>query len=80
MITTILRTATVQQLMGAVDFVSDQLHLPPQHVSVQVAVAYICKHFEQGTYSGWDGWIEMRATDQQSINQYNERKRKERTP
>lgn len=74
MITTILRTATIQQLMDAVDHVSTQLHLPRTQVRSEVAVAYICKHFEQGDYSGWDGWIEMREADQKSIDRYKERK------
>jgi hypothetical protein len=32
-------------------------------VSPEVAVAYIVKHFEQGAYSGWDGFTEMLDVD-----------------
>lgn len=63
MITLILRTAHAQHLVDAVTWVSDQLHIPRSKVTVETAVAYIVKHFEQGAYSGWDGWVEMRKAD-----------------
>lgn len=75
MITTIVRNATREQRTTSRKFVADLLHIPYEDVSTVVAVAYICKHFEQGSYSGWDGWIEMREADQKSIDQYTERKR-----
>lgn len=65
MITTILRNATCDQLDSARAWVSDQLHIPFERTTDLVAAAYIVKHFEQGSYSGWDGWIEMREADRQ---------------
>lgn len=58
MITEILRHATIDQLAAAITWTADNLHLPEQHVSGQVAVAYVCKHFEAGQLTGWDGFIE----------------------
>lgn len=63
MIQTILKTATLTDLREAREQVAHWLHLNVDEVSSVVAVAYICKHFEQGTYSSWEGWIEMRAAD-----------------
>lgn len=63
MIHTILKTATLTELREAREQVAHWLHLNVDEVSSVVAVAYICKHFEQGTYSSWDGWIEMCAAD-----------------
>lgn len=75
MITTILRTATARQLEDAANWTADQLHLPRESITRPVAVAYICQHFEQGDYSGWDGWIEMREADEASLRRYKERTR-----
>lgn len=63
MITTIVRTLTREQRTTSRKFVADHLHIPYEDVSSVVAVAYIVKHFEQGAYSGWDGWVEMREAD-----------------
>lgn len=63
MIQTILRMAHVADLREAREQVAHWLHLNADEVSSVVAVAYICKHFEQGAYSSWDGWMEMRAAD-----------------
>lgn len=63
MITTILREASANQLTAARYFTADCLHIPYGDVSGLVAVAYICRHFEQGDYSGWDGWVAMREAD-----------------
>lgn len=58
MITTILGDATVAQLTAAIRWTADNLHLPETHVSAPVAVAYVCRHFEAGQLTGWDGFIE----------------------
>lgn len=78
MITTILRTAEVRDLNAAARWTADCLHIPEDKVSHVVAVAYVCQHFEQGDYSGWDGFVEMRAADQRIIDQYNKRKANKR--
>lgn len=67
MITTIARNATSKQLVKAVDWVSDQLHVPWPDIGPVVAVAYVVKHFRQGDYEGWDGFIEMISVDEESI-------------
>lgn len=72
MITTILRTARKRHIEAAVVHVADQLHAPIDEVTEHVAVAYICKHFEQGSYSGWDGFAEMLAADERSIARHRE--------
>lgn len=59
MITHILNTARSSVLDNAARQVADWLHIPYEDVTNKVAVAYICKHFEQGAYSGWDGFVEM---------------------
>jgi hypothetical protein len=41
-------------------------------VSPEVAVAYIVKHFEQGAYSGWDGFVDMLDANAQSIARHKE--------
>lgn len=63
MILTILRTAHAAHIRAAMGWVSDQLHVPGAEVTELIAVAYICKHFEQGDYTGWDGWVEMLEAD-----------------
>lgn len=59
MILNILRTARAAHIWAATRWVSDQLHVHGAEVTEMIAVAYVCKHFEQGTYTGWDGWVEM---------------------
>jgi hypothetical protein len=73
MIQTILKTATLTDLRDAREQVAHWLHLNADEVSSVVAVAYICKHFEQGDYSSWDGWIEMRTNDAASEDRAYER-------
>ena len=63
MITLILRDATAEQLRAARCFTATHLHITSMDVPSRVAVAYICQHFEEGDYSGWDGFIEMREAD-----------------
>lgn len=63
MILEILRTARSAHIRSAMGWVSDQLHVPAALVTEHVAVAYVCKHFEQGTYTGWDGWVDMLEAD-----------------
>lgn len=58
MITHIAAHASTQQLNAAIRWTADNLHLPVGGVSVWVAVAYICKHFESGQLTGWDGFIQ----------------------
>lgn len=58
MITLILKTASVDELRKARLYVSDCLHLPLDDVTVPVAVAYVCGHFEMGQLTGWDGFVE----------------------
>lgn len=64
MITTILRTADTAHINVARKWVSDHLHIPESDVTPVVAVAYICRHFEQGVYYGWDGFVDMLKADQ----------------
>ncbi len=59
MITLILKNASLSQLSAAVQYTADHLHIPESMVTSTVAVAYICKHFEMGAYTGWDGFTEM---------------------
>lgn len=63
MITTILRNCTRGQLEAAYLWTAEQLHIPWGELTDTVAVAYVARHFEQGTYSGWDGFVEMREAD-----------------
>lgn len=78
MIITILNTAAHHDIGAAREFTAEHLHLPLGNVSEVVAVAYVLQHFEQGSYSGWDGFVEMREADRHSIEQYNERKANDR--
>ena len=59
MITTILQNASMAQILAAKHWTADHLHIPFSMVTNTVAVAYVLRHFEQGTYSGWDGWTDM---------------------
>lgn len=63
MITTILRTATDEQLSTARHYTADHLHIPFQGVSLLVAVAYVNAHFQQGQYTAWDGFVGMLEAD-----------------
>jgi hypothetical protein len=63
MIITILRTAHAAHIRAAIRWVSDQLHIPAAEMTDLFAVAYVVRHFEQGTYTGWDGWAEMLEAD-----------------
>ncbi len=63
MITTILRNATRQQLEAAYHYTADHLHIPVSELTDTVAVAYVCQHFEQGAYSGWNGFTDMLKAD-----------------
>lgn len=63
MITTILRNITHQQLRAAYYYTADHLHIPVSEITDATAVAYVCRHFEQGAYSGWDGFTEMLEAD-----------------
>lgn len=72
MITTIVRNAAHDDLLMARMWTSDQLHIPRDMVSPEVAVAYIVKHFEQGAYSGWDGFVDMLDANAQSIARHKE--------
>ena len=54
---TIYRNATIAQLMEAVDWTSERLHIPRKDVTVMTAIAYVCRHFEAGELSGWDGFV-----------------------
>jgi hypothetical protein len=58
MITTIIRNATGPQRRAAITHTADHLHVPEETVSIEVAVAYIVRHFEMGQLSGWDGFVE----------------------
>lgn len=60
MIITILRTATREELYDARLWTSDHLHLPMTSVSSEVAVAYVCQHFEVAEMTSWDGFIDHR--------------------
>lgn len=63
MITTILRTADKKDITAARHYAADHLHVSFLDVQPVIGVAYICQHFEQGDYSGWDGFVEMREAD-----------------
>ena len=63
MIHTILCSAQPSELLDAKVFTATHLHVGPQDITDLIAVAYICQHFEQGTYSGWDGFVEMLEAD-----------------
>jgi hypothetical protein len=69
----IVRRADAQLLMDARQYVSDVLHVALDDVPFITAVAYIDKHFEQGTYSGWEGWVEMGLGDEESVRRAKER-------
>jgi hypothetical protein len=58
MITTIIRNATDAQLVVATLWTSNQLHIPDESITNDVAVAYVVKHFKAGQLEGWDGFIE----------------------
>lgn len=66
MIITILRTAHPKHVRAAMHTTADHLHVPVSEVSELIAVAYVCAHFQQGSYSGWDGFTEMLDADEQS--------------
>lgn len=66
MITTILRTATAKQILAARHYAADHLHIAFLDVTKVVAVAYVNKHFEQGTYENWDGFVEMLEADEKT--------------
>lgn len=66
MITTILRNATDEQLGAARRYTADHLHIPFEDVTLQTAVAYVNRHFEQGVYENWDGFVEMLAADKKT--------------
>lgn len=72
-ISTILREARLSHLHAARNFVSSLLHIGIEHVTREVAVAYIEQHFKTVGYSGWDGWVEMLEVDEASIRRYQER-------
>jgi hypothetical protein len=63
MITTIIEHAEWSHLRSALIFTSNCLHVPPDDVSTAVAVAYVIRHFKQGTYEGWEGFVEMLKAD-----------------
>lgn len=58
MITNILRTAQPEHIVQAIVWTADNLHVPPSTISYHVAVAYVCRHFEAGQLTGWDGFVE----------------------
>jgi hypothetical protein len=57
-IVNIIRNAHPDQIVHAIVWTADNLHVPPSLVSYEVAVAYVCKHFAAGQLTGWDGFIE----------------------
>lgn len=63
MITTILRTAHARHIRAAMQHTADHLHVPVSELTELIAVAYVVRHFEQGAYSGWDGFVAMREAD-----------------
>lgn len=63
MIITILRTAYAPHVRAAMRWTADNLHIPEGEVTELFAVAYVVKHFEQGAYTGWDGWVAMLEAD-----------------
>lgn len=58
MITLIISFATPAQLNSAVTWTADNLHVPEEELTPSVAVGYVCKHYEAGVLTGWDGFIE----------------------
>lgn len=58
MITTIIRNAHHEQIVRAIVWTADNLHVPPSWVSYEVAVAYVVRHFKSGQLEGWDGFVE----------------------
>lgn len=66
MITHILKTASDWMLHQAREWTADHLHVDRSSVSATVAVGYVCRHFEVGTYSGWDGFAEMLEADRKA--------------
>jgi hypothetical protein len=56
-ITFIIRNATPRQLNCAIEWTADNLHIPGDTVTNDVAVAYVCKHFKAGQLSGRDGFV-----------------------
>lgn len=45
------------QIIKAKNWAGDELGLNPGSITVRVAVAYVIKHYDQGGYSGWEGFI-----------------------
>lgn len=68
MILTILRTAHAEHIRSAMHYTADHLHIPVGEVSELVAVAYVLRHFRQGFYEGWDGFVDMLNADEDSNN------------
>jgi hypothetical protein len=62
-ITIIINNATELELYAAIVHTANHLHVPEGEVTRSVAVAYIIRHFEQGVYFGWDGFVEMLKAD-----------------
>lgn len=58
MITTILRNCTRRQLEEAYNYAACCLHIHPNDLTDVAAVAYVCRHFESGQLTGWDGFIQ----------------------
>lgn len=58
MIITIIRNAHPRQIEAAIRWTADNLHVPWDLINEYVAVGYVCKHFEVGELTGWDGFIE----------------------
>lgn len=50
--------ATASELAAATRWTADHLHVPADHLTHIVAVAYVVRHFEMGQLSGWDGFVE----------------------
>lgn len=63
MITTILASAHPDDLHEARTWTSGQLHAYWADVSQPVAVAYVIRHFRQGDYEGWEGFVAMLEAD-----------------
>jgi hypothetical protein len=70
----IVRRADAKRLHQARQFVADHLHVHPEDLEHVTAVAYIDRHFEQGVYSGWEGWLEMVEADDASERRARERR------
>jgi hypothetical protein len=62
----IVRRGDAKRLHQARDYVADVLHVNIEDLEHVTAVAYIDRHFKQGSYSGWEGWVEMMDTDDES--------------